>query len=288
MKKIFTTLLMVLGMSATAAFAIPITLVAGDVKFTFDTYATGNTGYPTTTLGTICATGSDCNNVATSSPSPTNFGDDIWGIVSIAAISSLSTGGDYWTRGNGEYLTGLYGGMIDERIDVSSIGFNSFQTTSGTNGGWLNLYFNTSNYDPAIGPLGRTSVDAYTGITGGTLALSADFGGAAIGGLDYSYVGFTNTANLSGNGNGFLDVTGGTLASMLNTNTMVDTKGNAHDLYLEVVYNDSNTVASSLGWKVAGAGTARGQVQQVSEPSSIALMGLGLLGLGAAVRRKTK
>ena len=290
MKKIFTTLLMVLGMSATAAFATPITMTAGDVLFTFNIYATGTGSYPTTTNGILCNSIAACDAIPGQVAAPDAFGDDIWGIFSIASISNISTGDTFWTRGlNGQYLTGLFGGMQDAALEVTGSALGGEKTTdSYTTGGYMNMYYNTADYDPTLSTTGRTSEFAFTGITSGDLALSAVFAGSAAAGLPYSYVASTKTQSMSGTGKGFMDVTGGSMYGDLNTNSMTDTQGNGRDLYFDVVYNDSNGVATSIGWDVAGAGTVRGKVQTVSEPGTLALMGLGLMGLAGIARRKIK
>jgi len=288
MKKLVIALALSLGVSATA-FASPITMTAGDVKFTFDIYATGSGDYSTATNGILCGTVAACDAVS-HTVAPFAYGDDIWGIFSIAAISNISTGTTFWTRGlDGQYLTGLFGGMQDAALDISGSSLSGEKTTdSYTTGGWMNMYYNTVDYDPAIGPDGRTSSTTFTGITSGDVALTAVFAGSAAAGLPYSYVASTKTQSMSGNGKGYMDVTGGSMFATLDTNAMTDTQGNARDLYFDVVYNDSNGVATDIGWDVAGAGTVRGKVQVVSEPSMVALMGLGLMGLAGVLRRKTK
>jgi hypothetical protein len=91
----------------------------------------------------------------------------------------------------------------------------------------------------------------------------------------------TNFAQFSGQGNGFLDVVGGMAAPFLNTNS----KGNGRDFFYTSSFQPIN------GGPVAGVLTHVGTADisgssQVPEPGVLALLGLGLAGIGFARRNK--
>lgn len=274
---------------ATAAFAVSpanaLTLTAGDLKFTINNYDSGTVGYPVSPAnGMVCNSVSGCDVLA-QPPTPYAYGADTWGIFSIDSITSISSGATLWNSGGGEYLTGLFGGLKDAYVENATSILTGLTVTALSTGGWLNLYRNTADYNPALGPAGRTGEYVYTGITSGTLMLSTVFAGSAIAGLNYTYYSqYKPGSSYAGSGQGFLDVTGGEWFDLLNTDALTDTAGGKRDLFLDVTYNDVNGVASKLGWTVTSVGQVKGNA--IPEPGSVALAGLGLLGLAALRRRK--
>ncbi|TFW19434.1 PEP-CTERM sorting domain-containing protein [Massilia arenosa] len=271
-----------------AAPASAITLTAGDLKITINAFDAGTTGY--TGAGVVCNTVATCDTNATNHAARSFGSEDTWGIFSVQSISRVSDGGLIFTAGQGgQYLTGVFGGISDTRVSVIAGDEENVVTAYGT-GGWLNMYYNSANYNSALGPTGRDLVDPtkYTGITGGTLALSAVFspevsGSATLNG--YSYRSQFGDVTLAGVGQGFLDVTGGSLAAQLNTNSEFDPKGGAHDMFLKVTYAPSAQSAAA-GWTVDATGDV--QANALPEPASIAVFGLGLAGIAGLRRRKSK
>lgn len=85
---------------------------------------------------------------------------------------------------------------------------------------------------------------------------------------------------LNGQGSGFLDVIGGTAASNFNTNAETD----GSDLQFTSSFH-KNLQAHETGYPVGGTTHITGQT--IPEPTSIALIGLGLLGFGASRIRRT-
>jgi len=288
---------MVLG-SMGSANALEIT--AGNYKITFDNYDVGTTGYGNT-AGVKCTTVAECNAISTNQANGSL--SDTAGILSVASINNISNGVDEYIRGTasslsngvvvGPYLTGIFSGLNDFFVEVQTSTVTGASTTALATGGMFSIFSNSSNYAPEVGPTGAGSdLDAlqYAGISDGVLFLSGMFAnGAALAGNDEaSYVTTYKNTTLAGNGQGFLDFTGGVALSYFDTNKALNVNGGYNDAFLTVTYDDSNGVASRLGWDVKSVGQIAGDTQEVPEPGSIALISLAMLGMGAVTRRRNK
>lgn len=275
----------VAGVALAAGLSAPasaVTLTAGDIKITINAFDAGTVNYGNTP-GTKCTSITACDNVEGLQKAPNAFGsEDTWGIFSVQTITKKN-GDIIWAAGNGEYLTGMFGGIMDTYVEVA--GQISPQTLALGTGGWLNMYLTNQNYDSSFGPGGRQGEFGYRGITdiGGQLALSAVFGAGALGGHpEYTYV--SNFANntISGNGQAYLDVTGGSMAGIFDTNKQEDPNGGMHDLFLKTTYGQTG-LSAEYGWTVDATGDVQGNVP---EPGSLALLGLGFAGLATLRRRR--
>lgn len=278
------------GMIGTAsAFVIN----AGEIKFTIDNYDAGTVDYGNTT-GLKCSTVAGCDAVSGITTAPGAIGsEDTWGIFSVALIENITTAQTLFTKGVDGFLTGIFYGLEDKAVEVQC-GLTGCNTTALAVGGKVDMYLNSTDYDPnpnsdGDGPGGRIGSSGYKSITdiGGALYLSADFATEVNGlSLGYTYLNFFNNTSFAGNGQGFLDVTGGSAASLFDTNALADPVGGLHDLFLTVTFDDVNSAASSIGWTVTSAGQVKGEVN-IPEPGTLALVGLGLVGAGFLRRRKS-
>jgi hypothetical protein len=272
--------------------ASAFTITAGDIKFTIDNYDAGTTGYGNTS-GVKCNTVATCDAVAGIVQAPGSSGsEDTWGIFSVAAITNISTGNTLFTRGVDGFLTGIFYGLDDALVEVLCGIATGCTTSAFAVNGSVDMYLNSADYNPDPnndddGPGGRIGTNGYKSITdaGGTLYLSANFAKEVNGvALGYTYLTKYDNASLAGNGQGFLDITGGSAASIFDTNTLVDPMGGKHDLFLTVTYDDADGLASANGWTVTSAGQVKAAA--TPEPGTLALFGVALAAAGALRRRK--
>lgn len=279
---------------AAHALSVP-QITTGEIKFSLDNYDSATVMYGSNP-GVVCLTVAACDGAA-GAPAPGSVGtagnasSDTMGIFSVSNISNITTGQSLFVKGETEgYITGIFGNLQDEAVAVNCDLFGC-ETTAGSVGGIFQLWFNSSEYDPTFGPAvvaGIKDLNAglYPGISGGTLLLSGTFApGAVLAGPNiFSYLTGFNNGTFGGNGQGFLELTGGAWFDYFNTNALTNANGGKNDLYLTNTFDDVNGAASSLGWTVKSVGQVTGYA--VPEPTSVSLVALALLGAGIASRRR--
>ncbi|MHB1360469.1 MAG: PEP-CTERM sorting domain-containing protein [Rhodocyclaceae bacterium] len=256
------------------------------------------------TLYSTSCIGSGSCDATVSSQSPGSVGsEDSWGLFRVQAIYELtggSAGAVLWTAGSaGEYLVGTYGGLVDV---AASLTYDSLLDTTQqrtvSNGGFMNLYLTNTlaGYTAAVaaGAAGRTgtSIDGVDGV--GTTFLTALFSGTAL----RSFIGDAMTSvytfdSAAGSANGYLDITGGDYESLFRKNTIRDQACQINDQtcqpnYVDIGFATQNLQGADLpsNWTVGYSGNVNTSV--IPEPGSMALAGLGLIGLAALRRRKSK
>lgn len=172
---------------------------------------------------------------------------------------------------SGCQLTYEFGGF--QLASVVSVGTDTFL---GFTGGWINFHVDsTTAYDGDdkasatdgsdwLMLAGRSSFSSLHGINTTINATLSTFGGG------------TDT----GTGNGLLDVIGGVAMDVLDTNG----EAQGADMVFSTSFQPIPGGATPDGLELFGTADFRGNA--VPESSSIALLGLGLLGFGASIRRK--
>jgi hypothetical protein len=134
-----------------------------------------------------------------------------------------------------------------------------------------------------------------------------NLGGGAADNAVLNATGFITGSTLSGSGQGLFDVSGpgnASVISFLDANGILDSKGNPTDIALTSSFDNfvlnpkdissglsngcANGSAAAGAWCFEGTSNIRGstEITQVPEPAMLALVGIGLLGFGAASRRR--
>lgn len=194
---------------------------------------------------------------------------DTRGIGRVATITDGST--VVWDSGDsGQFLNFTFDEFtsIDDGA-ANALGVISFTATGGVVNFWLSDFDNfdlTVDYNTALNVLNL-----------GELWLLGTANGATAG----------QKSATSYSSNGFLDVTGGTQATVFDTDSKTTFLGDTTDLS----FNITGTVLSNhpsihSTYKYSTSGDIQGAVATVPAPAPLFLMGTSLIGLIAAKRKK--
>ena len=226
--------------------------------------------------------------------------EDGWGVLTLSQIyksgfSASDPAGWLWLAGDGgKEITVLFNRLVDNAIAPSgSAGGELIQSQNAR----FMMYENpVGTFDPTLGSSGRTAMDAYTGVTGGTLILEGDVQpnvGAIAGstGPDEFEASFKPDASLttgSGTFASYIELDPTTAAAQRDYSQFNTDSISAWDYDFSVngttIPNDGSLAPVVADWTVLNEDPFRGRV--IPEPLTMFSIGLASFAVGGYIRRR--
>jgi len=210
-----------------------------------------------------------------------------WGLIKISQIFGKDINNQWaqvWSPTPTEALEGWFYGLSDDKVNLNGAG----QGTIYTIGGKIDIYLGPQNMMESVGPTGANSIpggmgwvptDLYNATDGGLFLSGMFVPGIVIGDLTTTYAQQINsiTNPLSGHGDGYVELTGGSAYSMFNSDMWL---GGKADLLMASNFRGPG----DYKWTANSDDPVLGAA--VPEPTSILLIGIGALGLVTARKRR--
>lgn len=279
MNKTITTLLAAIGIAASAPASA---IVVGGVDFGALGASPINMHLETATLAQTLVNGNGQNATA------------------YGYITTLNGDNTYCTDGSGN--CGLF--YVANFNDSQNFSSSYVEFASAT----VSVFFSNASPINLLNQDSPTNLATIQALNAGnpwvTLTGHGNLGGIADPLAVVNGGGIFTGSTLSGTGFGLFDVSGpgdASVISFLNANGVLDAAGNPTDIVLTSSFNNrvlnpfdqlhgfangcGNGTAQAGAWCFQGTANLRGDTQ-IPEPGILGLVGIGLLGLGAAARRR--